>query len=149
MGLWGSKEQRNITIKNTEPAGQVFVTEDAITNVLETVNESNKPKTKAEPTRIEEPAAKNAELDLRLLPDLHDKRINEYEKNLISSLEQASKEVENLFRERYTTMPVCLNLQQQVSQCYSENPNKTLNCLDIANKFVKCVEQERQRKLGK
>lgn len=141
MGLWGSKQQRDIKITNPEPKPEVFVTEKAISNVLKTVKDSAKDNKKSE-----EP--KPVDLDLRLSAELHDKRIGEYEKNMVEGLRSASKQVEELFRERYTTIPVCSDFQAKVSKCYSENSERTLNCLDIANEFIKCVEQERQKKFG-
>ncbi|CAF0845838.1 unnamed protein product [Brachionus calyciflorus] len=144
MGLWGSKQKRDITVPNPEAAAQVFVTEEAITNVLKTFQESTNQSKK----NIEEPKPAPASLDLHLSPDLHDKRISEYEKGLVEGAKQASKEVEEMFRERYTTMPVCVDLQSRVSKCYSDNSDRTLNCLDVANEFIKCVENERQKKFG-
>ncbi|RNA29550.1 MICOS complex subunit MIC19 isoform X2 [Brachionus plicatilis] len=141
MGLWGSKQQREIKISNPEPKPEVFVTESAISNVLKTVKDSAKETKKLEEKRPED-------FDLRLSTELHDKRISEYEKNMVDGLNLASKQVDELFRERYTTIPVCSELQAKVSKCYSENSDRTLNCLEIANEFIKCVEQERQKKIG-
>lgn len=139
MGLWGSKQQREIKITNPEPKPEVFVTENAITNVLKTVKNSANETKKTDESKS---------VDLRLSAELHDKRIVEYEKNMIEGLSSASKQVEDLFRDRYTTIPVCSELQAKVSKCYSENSDRTLNCLEIANEFIRCVEQERQRKVG-
>lgn len=141
MGLTSSKQPKEFSLGNPETPAQVFVTEEAISNVLKTVNESSKAKEPVQEKIVNE-------FDLRLLPDLHDKRIEEYEKNMIQGLKQSSKQVEDLFRERYNTLPVCQDLQAQVSKCYAENSKYTLNCLDVANQFIKCVEQERQKKFG-
>jgi hypothetical protein len=139
MGLWGSKQQKDIKINNPEPA-EVFVTEKAITNVLHSVNDSKNAKKKGNPD-----VANN---DMRLLPDLHDKRIAEYEHELLKGFGQATKEVEELFKERYQTVPVCLDLQQNVSKCYSQNSKSPLNCIDLVNEFNKCVELEKQKRFG-
>jgi hypothetical protein len=139
MGLWGSKPQKEISIQNAE----VYVTEDAISNILKSssspsTNQSGKPEEKATTTESSDSAA----------ADLADRRLVEYEKNLIKGFNNASKEVEELFRERYKSLPVCFDLQKSVSQCYSENARLPLKCVDIANQFVRCVEKERQAKFG-
>jgi hypothetical protein len=141
MGLGRSKEQKEINIKNPDPEGQVFVTQNAIDNVVRSAeqaqNPSNNSKSKGE----------NGQ-DLRLLPDLRDKRIADYEKNILVNFEKASVEVDNLFRERYQTVSVCLDLQKIVSACYTDNKSQPLKCLDITNQFIKCVEKERQSRFG-
>lgn len=43
MGLWGSKQQKDVSIANPEPIGQVFVTDDALKNVIKTVEEQKSP----------------------------------------------------------------------------------------------------------
>jgi len=49
---------------------------------------------------------------------------------------------------RYQQLPVCIDLQKETSHCYSEFPDQPLRCLDIANKFIKCIEAERLKHLG-
>ena len=142
MGLWGSKQQKEINIKNPEPSGQVFVSENALDNVIKSMD-SAKSNGKKQQTQN---AAQQS--DLQLLPDLYDKRILEYEKQLLTNFDKASKEVENMFKERYQTVPVCYDLQKDVSACYTTNKNQPLQCLDIANQFMKCVEKERQNRFG-
>lgn len=80
--------------------------------------------------------------------DLYDKRLLEYERNLVKGFNTASREVEELFRDRYRTLPVCADIQKRVSECYSSNTSAPLKCVDIAQEFVKCVERERQAKFG-
>lgn len=145
MGLLGSKNKREITISNPEQPGKVYVTEDAITSIIHTA-QSNASKSK----KPEAPKSQNTnrDPDIKLNPELSDKRISEYEKSLIDGFTQSSVDVENLFRDRYTTYPVCNDLQTSIVKCYSDNPKQTLNCLDISNEFVRCVERERQKKYG-
>lgn len=149
MGLWGSKQKRDISLENPKQTpGQVFLSEDAITNIIKTAQDNNNSNTST--TTVNDKNQKSTtsnSSDLKLTPDLNDKRINEYEKQMITNLENASKYVENLFRDRYKTIPVCNDLQKSVSQCYSDNSNQTLKCLDVANQFIKCVEDERQSRL--
>ena len=83
-----------------------------------------------------------------LSADLYDKRLLEYERNLIQGFNTASKDVEELFRQRYRTLPVCADFQKKVSECYTSNVSAPLKCVDIAQEFVKCVEKERQAKFG-
>ena len=151
MGLVGSKNKREITISNPEQPGQVYVTEDAITNIINSAksNASQTNKPEAQKTQKQnETKGPTSDLDTKLNSELHDKRILEYEKSLIDGFTKSSAEVENLFRDRYTTYPVCYDLQKNIVKCYSDNPKQTLNCLDISNEFVKCVERERQKKYG-
>jgi len=143
MGLWSSKQTKNVTVTNPEPMnGQIYVTDDAIKTMINTVESSK-----------EIPDAKNTgkssdgidkksgndqgQIDLRLLPDMHDKRISEYEHNLMEGFSKSTLEVENLFKERYKTFPVCFELQKSITQCYNENPKQSLKCLDISNQFLK------------
>ncbi len=83
----------------------------------------------------------------QLTPELHDKRIALYEANLVANFDQASRHVEQLFRERYQAIPVCGELQKVVGKCYEENSRQTLKCANIASQFLKCVEEERQVRL--
>ena len=47
MGLWGSKQQKDVSVSNPEPIGQVFMTDDALSNVIKTVeSDSNNAKRK-------------------------------------------------------------------------------------------------------
>lgn len=139
MGLWGSKQQKELNIKNPEPNGQVFVTQNAIENVIKSNGDTKTSK---------QDASTSSSADLKLSADLSDKRIQEYERNMLVSLDKAAKEVENLFKERYQTVPVCLEFQKSVSQCYAVNKGQPLKCLDVSNEFLKCVEKERQNRFG-
>lgn len=86
--------------------------------------------------------------DLKLSAELYDKRLLDYENNLIKGFNSASKEVEELFRDRYRTLPVCSNIQRDVNECYIINASAPLKCIDLVQEFVKCVEREREFKLG-
>ena len=141
MGLWRSKQAKNVSIVNPEEGhGQIYVTDDAIQTMLTTVESTKDSKTKAKNDAIsttQNTQTNQNQLDLRLLPDMRDKRIAEYEHTLIDGFSQSTKEVENLFKERYKTFPVCFDLQKNITQCYSEYPNQPLKCLDISNQFIK------------
>jgi hypothetical protein len=145
MGLWGSKQQKDINLRNPEPQGAVFISESAIDNIIKVSEQQQQQQAKS---NNQQQQPKSNELDLRLLPDLNDKRIEQYEQNLIANFNEATKEVEKMFHERYQTVPVCIDLQKSVSECYKSNKDRSLNCLDIANQFVKCVEKERQNRFG-
>jgi hypothetical protein len=147
MGLWGSKQTKEVNIKNPESGGQVFVTQNAIENLLRSAEEAQNPTQPAESNKVSDNNSSNSN-DARLSPDLLDKRIAEYEKNMLTSFNAASAEVDNLFRERYQTVPVCLDMQKTVNTCYTDNRSQPLKCLDIANQFIKCIEKERQNRFG-
>lgn len=140
MGLWGSKQKKELNISSNE----IFVTEDALTNVIKNAKDKTTDNKQANDQQQQQPAT----TDLKLSTDLYEKRLVEYEKNLINGFNSASKEVESLFRDRYQTLPVCFDLQKSVSDCYTENAKLPLKCVDIANQFLKCVEKERQSKIG-
>jgi hypothetical protein len=144
MGLSGSKQQKEINIKNPEPEGQVFVTQNAIDNVVKSAEQATNPSNGSATKQKNSDSGQDA----RVLADLSEKRLVEYEKNMLANFEKASVEVDNLFRERYQTVPVCLDLQKNVSACYTENKSQPLKCLDITNQFIKCIEKERQSRFG-
>ncbi|XP_039180680.1 MICOS complex subunit MIC19 isoform X4 [Crotalus tigris] len=57
--------------------------------------------------------------------------------------EKAVKEVKSRFK-RYKTDPVCVDLQNQIFQCYQQNPKETLSCSALAAEYFKCVQHARQ-----
>ena len=167
MGLLGSKQTKNVVVKNPD-AAEIYVTEGAFDNILKStqpaVEEAKQPPVLNEPT----PAAP-IEVKVNLSAGLNDKRLVDYENAMIAKFDSTTRDVENLFNDRliqiffswigklvligfhfkrYTQLPVCMDLQKQVSACYTEYPNKPLNCLDIAHQFIKCVEDERKKQLG-
>ena len=146
MGLWGSKQQKEINIQNPVPEGQVFVTQNAIDNVIKSNKETDS--NGSSKSQQQSDNASGADVIDSTLSDLADKRISEYERHLLANFEQASKEVETLFKERYQTVPVCLDLQKTVSECYTNYKEQPLKCLDISNQFLKCIEKERQTRFG-
>lgn len=152
MGLWGSKEPRSVTIKSPDDVAEVQLSEEALTNLVKIINTEKKSK-KDGASSAKNAASPSSSADnnnnnnntLRLLPDLHDKRIETYERNLVQNFDKASKEVDAMFRERYKTIPVCFDVQKTVQACYQENPSLPLKCNDIVSQYLRCVEQERKR----
>lgn len=138
MGLWNSKQTKNVTVTNPEISGQIYVTDDAIQTMLNTVESSKETVNAKKTSKISDANEKTqGQLDLRLLPDMRDKRISEYEQSLVEGFSKSTLEVENLFKERYKTFPVCFELQKSITQCYNENSKQPLKCLDISNQFLK------------
>jgi hypothetical protein len=143
MGLWSSKQTKNVTVTNPEPtSGQIYVTDDAVKTMINTLESSKEKSATIKTSKSTDGTNKSTStnqdhLDLRLSPDMRDKRISEYEHNLMDGFSKSSLEVENLFKERYKTFPVCFELQKSITQCYNENPKQTLKCLDISNQFLK------------
>jgi hypothetical protein len=131
MGLGSSKEARDITISASD-VGVVRISEAAVDNIKESIDIKNN----AVIPKVEERFRNEDEKALAA-------RLEEYEKNLIQNFKKASKDVELLFRDRYKSIPVCLDLQQTVMNCYSQNPKYPLKCLDISEQYIKCVENER------
>uniref|UniRef100_A0A670ZNA7 Coiled-coil-helix-coiled-coil-helix domain containing 3 n=1 Tax=Pseudonaja textilis TaxID=8673 RepID=A0A670ZNA7_PSETE len=50
---------------------------------------------------------------------------------------------------RYKTDPVCVDLQNQIFQCYQQNPKETLSCSALAAEYFKCVRHARQVESGR
>lgn len=48
MGLWGSKQQKDVSFNNPEPIGQVFITDNALNNIVKTVEQQDTKQTNAE-----------------------------------------------------------------------------------------------------
>ncbi|KAK9400234.1 MICOS complex subunit MIC19-like [Crotalus adamanteus] len=49
---------------------------------------------------------------------------------------------------QYKTDPVCVDLQNQIFQCYQQNPKETLSCSALAAEYFKCVQHARQCSAG-
>lgn len=45
---------------------------------------------------------------------------------------------------RYEFHPVCADLQAKILQCYRQNTQQTLSCSDLANQYMRCVNQAKQ-----
>ena len=140
MGLTSSKEAKDVTITAAD-VGVVRISEEALNNIKDIIEtETSKSETKVEeskPAIIQKeraPTENEAALAARL---------DEYEKKMIHNFKNATKDVEEMFRDRYKTLPVCLDLQQLVKNCYNENQKYPLKCLDISEKYIKCIENER------
>jgi hypothetical protein len=140
MGLWSSKGQpKEITVNRIE----VAITEDALLNLQSQTTETKKPAA----TEVASDTKLHHEDQLRLNSEIN-QRLNDYEKRLIDSFNNASKEVEDLFRTRYKTMPICVDLQTTVMDCLNSNSKYPLKCLDVSNQYLKCVEEERQNRFN-
>jgi hypothetical protein len=140
MGLWGSKQPRDLNINKSDSPGQIFVTENAISNVLKSVENNSNAAASINDT--------SSEKDKKAAVELSENRIAEYERNLVQGFNAASKEVEELFRERYKTVPICFDLQKSLNECYTLNSKQPLKCSDLSNEYIRCVEQERLNRYG-
>ena len=140
MGLGSSKEEaRTLTINYADMGGMV-ISQKAVENIVDPIKEKKK-KPASEDDVKKSKEQRTAESAASI------KRLQEYESLVVKGFNKSAKEVEELFQTRYNIQPVCGELQQQVQQCYSQNPSECLKCLDIVNKFVKCVEDERQTRV--
>jgi hypothetical protein len=137
MGLGSSKsEAKEIKVNRAE----VLITHDAVVNLNRQFNQ--------EPVKepivvVEAKPQEQTLLNLEI-----NQRINDYEDRLVNSFNSASKEVEDLFRTRYKTMPICVDLQNSVVECLNSNTKYPLKCLDVSNQYLKCVESERQNRFN-
>ena len=58
------------------------------------------------------------------------------------SVTASIRNVENLFV-KSTCDPVCQDKQNEVMQCFSDNPKHSLRCADIVSQFSSCVDLSR------
>jgi hypothetical protein len=143
MGIWGSKQERDLTVSN---GGDNFltITDKAVNNILET-NEQNNGDKNAPKAGTE--AASNPSKESHLFSEDLEKRVFEYEHNLKENFHKATKEVEELFRNRYQTLPVCFDSQVKVHKCYDDHGKESpLNCSEVSKEYMRCVEEERRRR---
>ena len=92
MGLWSSKQSKDITVKNPEAdTREIYISQDALNKVM---NETA-PKA-AEPEKPKEKGADSEEH----IKDLVDARVEDYEKNMKISFDKTTRDVENLFIDR-------------------------------------------------
>ncbi|XP_030164322.1 MICOS complex subunit MIC19 isoform X2 [Lynx canadensis] len=73
---------------------------------------------------------------------------SEFYKVTTEQYQKAAEEVEAKFK-RYEFHPVCADLQAKILQCYRQNTQQTLSCSDLANQYMRCVNQAKQSMLEK
>uniref|UniRef100_A0A6B2F9S1 CHCH domain-containing protein n=1 Tax=Bothriechis nubestris TaxID=1766655 RepID=A0A6B2F9S1_9SAUR len=77
-----------------------------------------------------------------------EERSSQFYKVTTEQYEKAVKEVKSRFK-RYKADPVCVDLQNQIFQCYQQNPKETLRCSALAAEYFKCVQHARQCSAGR
>ncbi|XP_053169929.1 coiled-coil-helix-coiled-coil-helix domain containing 3a isoform X2 [Scomber japonicus] len=75
-----------------------------------------------------------------------EERSAQFYKVTTENYHKAADQVNAKFK-RYETYPVCADLQGQILACYKENTGKTLNCSNIAARYLQCVNNLKQNKL--
>ncbi len=90
MGLWGSKQTKDINIKNPEAdSSEIYITQNALLSVLEPPSE----------VKLVNNAQKSPE-DSVLTTLQIDKRVQSYEENLLKTFDESTRRVEDLFNDR-------------------------------------------------
>jgi hypothetical protein len=149
MGLGSSKESRELIIKASD-VGVVRISEEAVNNIAQTVEIIIKNDNKS---KVEEEKEVQIQIVEKIVPSENEAvlaaRLEEYEKNLVNHFNKGTKDVEDMFRDRYKTTPICVDLQELVFECYKQNQKSSLKCLDISEKYIKCVENERLNRFNK
>ncbi len=89
MGLGGSKQAKDINIKNPEAnSSEIYITQNALNSVLEApTDQKAEKKPEITPASVEET----------------DKRVAEYEQNLLKTFDETTRRVEDLFNDRSVT----------------------------------------------
>uniref|UniRef100_U3FXA7 Coiled-coil-helix-coiled-coil-helix domain-containing protein 3 n=1 Tax=Micrurus fulvius TaxID=8637 RepID=U3FXA7_MICFL len=77
-----------------------------------------------------------------------EERSSQFYKVTTEQYEKAVEEVKSRFK-RYKTDPICVDLQNQIFQCYQQNPKETLSCSALAAEYYKCVQHARQCNAGR
>uniref|UniRef100_A0A098M1B4 Coiled-coil-helix-coiled-coil-helix domain-containing protein 3 n=1 Tax=Hypsiglena sp. JMG-2014 TaxID=1550645 RepID=A0A098M1B4_9SAUR len=77
-----------------------------------------------------------------------EERSSQFYKVTTEQYEKAVNEVKSRFK-RYKADPVCGDLQNQIFQCYQQNPKETLSCSALAAEYFKCVQHARQCNAGR
>ncbi|XP_034276672.1 MICOS complex subunit MIC19 isoform X2 [Pantherophis guttatus] len=77
-----------------------------------------------------------------------EERSSQFYKVTTEQYEKAVNEVKSRFK-RYKADPVCVDLQNQIFQCYQLNPKETLSCSALAAEYFKCVQHARQCNAGR
>ncbi|XP_026541510.1 MICOS complex subunit Mic19-like [Notechis scutatus] len=77
-----------------------------------------------------------------------EERSSQFYKVTTEQYEKAVEEVKSRFK-RYKADPVCVDLQNQIFQCYQQNPKETLSCSALATEYFKCVRHARQCNAGR
>ncbi|GAA6221180.1 MICOS complex subunit MIC19 isoform X4 [Lates japonicus] len=75
-----------------------------------------------------------------------EERSTQFYKVTTENYHKAVDQVNAKFK-RYEVYPVCTDLQGQILACYKENIGKTLNCSNIAARYLQCVNNAKQNKL--
>lgn len=97
MGLWGSKQQtKEFTTTNpTKPvdSSEIYITQSALDSVLNTADNSSS----AGKPLPQKSSDKEANVD-------SDKRVKEYEEKMLRNLNVSTRNVEDLFNDRYVDL---------------------------------------------
>ncbi|KAM6895744.1 coiled-coil-helix-coiled-coil-helix domain containing 3a [Xenentodon cancila] len=75
-----------------------------------------------------------------------EERSAQFYKVTTENYHQAADQMNAKFK-RYEVYPVCTDLQGQILACYKDNVGKTLNCSNIAARYLQCVNEAKQNKL--
>ena len=143
MGLWSSKQEatRELKVKNESPR-EIFVTEKVINSITSNLKNESQPTTT---TTITPSSSSLSPQDPKQI--INEQILADYEETMLLNFNKTTKEVEKIFGDRYESLPVCLDLQSSISNCYAENLKYPLKCINFANEYIKCVELARKKRL--
>jgi hypothetical protein len=146
MGLWSSKQEatRELKVKNESPR-EIFVTEKVINSITSNLKNESQPTTTATTVTPLVPSSTTSSQDPKQI--INEQILADYEETMLLNFNKTTKEVEKLFGDRYESLPVCLDLQSSISNCYAENLKYPLKCINFANEYIKCVELARKKRL--
>jgi hypothetical protein len=146
MGLWSSKQEatRELKVKNESPR-EIFVTEKVINSITSNLKNESQPTTTTTITPLVPSSSSSSSQDPKQI--INEQILADYEEAMLLNFNKTTKEVEKIFGDRYESLPVCLDLQSSISNCYAENLKYPLKCINFANEYIKCVELARKKRL--
>lgn len=151
MGAGGSSE-REVTIEqdddNESVGPSVKVTEDFVRQVY------NMSMGKDDEDSITPKPSKEYTEELLWYKDKlkeEQKKNAEYEKIRAENFNRAAEEVKQKFESTPMArlVPICKDLEQQMLQCYKQNPGRSLDCSDVVRSYQHCVNNARKGVLAK
>ncbi|XP_065909394.1 MICOS complex subunit MIC19-like [Dysidea avara] len=153
MGAGGSSEEREVTVEqdDSDSSGlSIKVTEDFVKHVY------NKSSGRDDDVEDGSTSSNNRDLKRELAwykqeLQKEQRKIEHFQQMSAQHFSQEAEVVHQKFESTPLTklVPVCKDLEQQVLQCYKQNPGRSLNCSDVVRNYQECVNKARKGVLAK
>lgn len=79
------------------------------------------------------------------------KKNAEYQQISAENFNHAAEEVKRKFETTPMArlVPICKDVEQQMLQCYKQNPGRSLDCSDVVRSYQQCVNKARKGVVAK